>query len=123
MSRYQLLRIGVHDNDNNIDITPANFVPWAAYQDWIKAGNIPDPYIPPADPVTTAESTERTRLAALRAERMALRTDAAIQAMTTKTDAEIVNWVNNTITDLASAKQVIRILARVVASLAKDQLS
>lgn len=76
MARYQILRIGVWDNDASQRIVPQSGDLWRAYQDWLAAGNVPDPYVPPTlAQETLAEAKVRRAVEIKRegAERMATR--------------------------------------------------
>lgn len=44
MEKYKLLNIGVFDNERNLYIPndPGN-ADWREYQEWLSAGNVPDP--------------------------------------------------------------------------------
>lgn len=79
MARYQILRIGVWDNIASQRIIPQSGEPWRAYQAWLEAGNVPDPYVPPT-PVaeTLAQAKVRRKLEIKRegAERMKTRFEA-----------------------------------------------
>jgi len=66
MARYQMLRIGVWDSVANQRIIPQSGTLWDAYQAWLKAGNEPDPYVPPtpiAETLAQAKFRKRTEIA------------------------------------------------------------
>jgi hypothetical protein len=68
---------------------------------------------PPPDPLPTAEQIARAeRRAALASE---AEVDALIEALRSATPAQIVNWVQNNVTDLPSARAVLARLAVAVA--------
>lgn len=121
MSRYALQPKGVWDNQTNALVLP--FTPeWSAYMAWTNAGNSPDPYTPPPPPAPTAAEIAAD---AERATRMSIRAsikgDNFIQQLRTMTPADVDAYIQNNVTDLASAKVVLRKLAYVIAILAREQ--
>lgn len=48
--------------------------------------------------------------------------DAMLHGLVTKTPAEVYVWIENNVTDLATAKEVLKRLAAVIAYLVKDEL-
>jgi hypothetical protein len=123
MARYRLLPAGrVFDEDAGRSFERIDHEAWAEYQAWLAAGGVPDP-LPPEPPLPPAEQAARDELAARQAMRAALRTDSTIQFLRTHTPAECEAWVQSNVTDLASAKLVLRKLAMICAYLARERLS
>lgn len=50
MARYEVRPLGVYDRSVDAVVTTAEAA-WRDYQDWLKAGNVPDPMPAPAVPV------------------------------------------------------------------------
>lgn len=81
-------------------------------------------------PMTPAEETARAadeaarfaKYAAIKADIATLRGDNALRALIRSTPAQIDAWCTANITDLASARNAIRLLARAVSILARDAL-
>jgi hypothetical protein len=112
MADYQLRESGVlrRADEAHIPDDPANPA-WQEYLAWLAAGNTPDP----ADPAPV-EDTER------RARRAQMRANAVIQALATSTPAQVDAYVDAQVTDLASARRVIKALAIAVSVLLKEGL-
>jgi len=51
-----------------------------------------------------------------------LKADAAVQALRTRTPAQCDAWLDQNVTDLASARAVLKILARILALLARERI-
>jgi hypothetical protein len=123
MARYQLRDLGVYDAIAARTINRSDGALWQAYRLWLAAGNTPDPA-----PIVTppAPSAEELAQAAELAEREQLRTqlraDAAIRALATRSPAQVDQWLDTNVTSLASAREVLKILARVIAYLARQHL-
>lgn len=81
---------------------------WQAFQAWVAAGGV----CQPADPPTQAEVDRATRKAALDAEAAA---DLFIDRLRSATPDQIKTYVQNNVTDFASAKVFIGKLACAVA--------
>lgn len=65
---YQLLPIGVLKTDTAQRIVPASGDLWREYQAWLRDGNVPDPYVPPAtDPVAELAAAKAERWQYIRA--------------------------------------------------------
>jgi len=62
MALYRLLRIGVLKTDTQQRIVPASGDLWRDYQTWLRAGNVPDPYVPPVPPAETLAQAKVRRL-------------------------------------------------------------
>lgn len=124
MSRYRMLLRGVLDTETGETITIENALAWRAYQAWLAEHNNPDPYEPPPVPDPTPEElaalAEQDARATLANQ---LRANTLIQQLRGRSPAEIDNWIQTNVTDLASAKVVLRILAYVVAFIARERLS
>jgi hypothetical protein len=62
MAAYALLPVGVLVTATGQRIIPQSGALWEEYIDWRKAGNVPDPYVPPASPAESlAEAKARRR--------------------------------------------------------------
>lgn len=124
MARYRTLLRGMYDTQESLAITPDDNVRWAVYQQWLAAGNSPDPLPAPVPPTPTpAEIAATAELEAQAAMRATLKLDATITYLRTHTPAEVDAWVVAGVTDLASAKNLLRKLAQVVAYLARERIS
>jgi hypothetical protein len=114
MSLYQLLPVGVRRNADGVYIPPDVVNnDWRAYQAWVAAGGVPDPL----DPVFAQQLAAQIADGANRA---AARADALVTLLATKTPAQIDAYIVANVTDLASAKTVLRALAQVVGVLASE---
>ena len=114
MSLYQLTPGGVLRTTDGANIPPdANNKDWRDFLAWKDAGGMPDPI----DPAYASQAAE---LASKQADRAAARADALVTALASKTPAQIDTYIVNNVTDLASAKTVLRALAQVVGVLARD---
>jgi hypothetical protein len=113
MARYQILRIGVWDSVASQRIVPQSGEPWYAYQAWLEAGNVPDPYVPPEPiPESLDDAKKRKTLSIKRdgAARMATRFPALDNFDTIQLVREVIlcvapaarqltddfTWVSNT---------------------------
>lgn len=97
---------------------------WATYQAWLAAGNVPAPYVAPAPPApSAAELAADAELAARAAIVTTLRANNLVTALATRTPAQIDSWIGANVTDLPSAINAIRLLAYVVALLARERLA
>ena len=123
MIRYKLLGVGVRDQVVALDVLP-NSPAWDDYLAWLAAGNAPDAQDPPpaATAPTAAETAARTELAARDALVAALKINPLVQALVTRTPADVDTWISINGVDLNSAKTVLRVLAYVVALLARERL-
>ncbi len=83
---------------------------WQDYQAWLAAGNTPEPYVP--RPLTEDEIRDEALLAD--PDRQAIMT-----AIRDATPAQIKTYINNNVTDLASARAMLRNLALLVALVVK----
>jgi len=86
---------------------------WQDYLLWVSMGNVPDP----VDPV---HATTEAAALANRTDRDAVKAVALIALLSSKTPAQVDAYVVANLTDLASAKIIIRSLAQVVGVLARD---
>lgn len=116
MALYQLVSGGVKTSDLFIPNDPANRH-WREFLDWQAAGNIPDPQFTQAEldaqaAAIAAESLDRE-------DRAAAKADPLIANLAGKTPAQIDAYIVANVTDLASAKLVLRGLAQVVGILAR----
>lgn len=71
MARYALRPIGVCDNAAGTLVQPDFGQVWRDYQDWLAAGNTPDPYVAPPPPAETLAEAKLRKAAAIRAEGLA----------------------------------------------------
>ena len=67
MALYQILRIGVLKTDTQQRLLPQSGVPWEEYQAWLRAGNTPDPYVPPVPPPETLAQAKARKLHEIKA--------------------------------------------------------
>ncbi len=105
MAKYQLKdgTNGVKDTEQGMDI-PKDMGNryWRKYQAWLAAGNTPDP----VPPLSAEELTRRAKYAAARD----WGTNSPTLATITPEEAE--TWIENGVTDLASAKAALKKLAK-----------
>jgi hypothetical protein len=113
---YRLALRGVIELDSGLLVVPG-MRQWYAYEDWLAAGNTPEPRIVPQEEIDAA-----AEVAAREAARTTLKADATITYLRTHTPAEVAAYASTNITDLASAKSVIGKLAMVVAYMARERL-
>lgn len=119
--RYESRPGGIWDRDQMRLITPGGFG-WSVYQKWVAAGNLPDPDSTPPHIPTQAEIDAETERSARETVVGQLRADAAIQALRTRTPAQVDAWIDANVVDLASARTVLKIIARILALLARERL-
>jgi hypothetical protein len=119
--RYRLLAKGVLNVDTGETILPRTAA-WNTYLEWVRRGGTVEPQDPPPA-LSEAEVSARAELSARAALRNNLRAMTVIQQLRGRSPADIDNWIQTNVTDLASAKVVLRILAYVVAYLAREWLS
>jgi len=122
MARYRLARVGVLDQDNGNALILPNYPGWGAYLNWLAAHNVPDPLVVPPHVVTPTEQAALDEIAAQNGIIATLKADAAIQALRGRTPAQVDAWVESNVTTLAEARTVLKILARIVALLARQML-
>ena len=122
MARYRLARVGVLDQDNGNALILPNYPGWGAYLNWLAAHNDPDPLVVPPHVVTPTEQAALDEIAAQNGIIATLKGDAAIQALRNRTPAQVDSWIDAQINSLADAKAVLKILARIVALLARQML-
>lgn len=92
-------------NKDGTLITSADF---DAYKAWVAGGGVPDPAPDPATELTGDDLDAYNAKAYPK-----------LQALKTLTPAQVQTWVNNNVTDLASAKDAIKTLAVAVSILAR----
>jgi hypothetical protein len=114
---YRIALRGVIELDSGLLIVPG-MRQWYAYEDWLAAGNVPEPRVIPQEELDAA-----AEVAAREAARTTLKADATITYLRTHTPAECATYVNANVTDLASAKAVLSKIAMVVAYLARERLN
>jgi len=66
MALYQLMPVGVLKTDTGQRLIPQSGALWDAYRAWIKAGGVPDPYVPPVVPAETLAQAKRRKLHQIR---------------------------------------------------------
>lgn len=120
-ARYESRTAGIWDREKLRLITPGG-IGWTAFQTWIAAGNTPDPDSTPAHVPTQAELDAAAEKDARDQIVTNLRADNAIQALRTLTPAQVDNYIDTNVTDLASAKTVLKRIVRVIALLARERL-
>jgi hypothetical protein len=120
-ARYSLRRYGVHDSVLGRVITRTD-AEWSDYRVWLR-DNTPDPEpaVAPADP-TPAELAAQAELAEQAAIKASLRSDAAVRALASRSPAQVDAWIDANVTTLAEARSVLKILARILALLARQTL-
>jgi hypothetical protein len=96
---------------------------WSNYLAWLAAGNAPLPAIvpdpaPPSQAEVDAEAELQTRTDI----RASLLTDPAVVALMTWTPAQANAWIDANVVDLASARTALKLLARVLALIARELL-
>jgi len=122
MARYRLLERGVLDTQDGTVIPDLSHPKWRDYIQWVTAGNVADPLIIPVRVPSQAELDAKAELDAQAAIRATLKADAAVQALRNRTPAECAAWIDANVTDIASARAVLKILARILALLARERL-
>jgi hypothetical protein len=122
MARYRIAPVGVVDTVNGDALILPNRAGWREYEIWMTQGNTPDPLPVVPHVVTPAEQAALDELAARDAIRAELRLDAAVQALRTRTPAQVDAWLDANVTDLSSARAVLKILARILALLARERI-
>lgn len=121
-ARYELRRVGVFDLELDRVILKDDPA-WPEWEAWMQT-HTPDPMPPEVAPrLSAAELAARAELDDQRAMRATLRQDGTVAFLRTHTPAEIDAWVVANVTDLASAKTLLRKLAVVVAYMARERLS
>ena len=122
MARYRLLERGVLDTQDGTVIPDLSHPKWRDYIQWVTAGNIADPLVVPVHVPSAAEIAAQAELDAQGAIRAELKADSAIQALRTRTPAQVDAWIENNVTTLAEARTVLKILARILALLARERI-
>lgn len=120
-ARYKSGPPGVWDNEAQRAVYMGT-ADWGVFVRWLDAGNVPDewsapPHVPTADEIAAAaENAARDNIEAT------LRADAYVQALRTRTPAQVDAWIDSTVTDLASARAVLKIVARILALIARERI-
>jgi hypothetical protein len=124
MALYRLLERGVLNTATGVEVSGRSHPGWPEYEAWLMAGGVPDPMLPVVLDVAYVDPNSPAEIesAARKQIRNALRVDAAVQALRTRTPAQVDSWIDANVTDLASAREVLKILARVLALLARESL-
>lgn len=94
---------------------------WDDYQAYLAAGGVTLPAAPPL-PLTLDEEAARTENALREAQWAELRGDAALRALRNRTPAEVSAWIDANVSNLAEARTVLKMLARVIAALIRERL-
>lgn len=119
--RYKSGVPGVWDNERRRSVVTGS-AEWTEFSAWIGAGNIPDPWLPP-EPIPTADEIAALAEIETRENIMAsLRADAYVQALRTRTPAQVDAWIDSTVVDLTSARAVLKIIARILALIARERI-
>lgn len=115
MSDYRLLAEGGVSRARDGACIPEDALnsEWRGFLKWQADGNTPDP-VDPAYLATLASDAQN------RADRAVVRADALVANLAGKTPAQIDNYIVNNVTDLGSAKTVLRALAQVCGVLARQ---
>jgi len=74
-------------------------------------------------PASAEEIADRTKAAELAEDKVALKADAQVLALLTARPAAINNYIETNVTNLAQAKDVLKILARAIAVVASNTLN
>ena len=122
-ARYELRITGVWDSVLGRVIQFREGQAWRDYQNWLATGHAPDP-MPPVTPAAPTQE-ELDALAEINARdtiRMTLRNDAAIRALATRSPAQVNSWIDSNVTDVASARAVLKIIAQVMALYIREHL-
>ena len=122
MARYHLLERGVLDTQDGTVIADVSHPKWQDYIQWVTAGNIADAFVVPAHVPTQAEIDANAELAEQAAILATLKADAAVQALRTRTPAQVDAWIDAQVNSLADARAVLKILARILALLARQRI-
>ena len=123
MNRYERRAVGIFDRTLGRIITRRD-AEWADYvAHWQSGGDVDAAPAPEAVVLPPEEVAARAELAARDVMRDDLRADATIDFLRRNTPADVAAWVDVNVTDLASAKVVLRKLAMIVAYLARERLA
>ena len=122
MARYRLLERGVLDTQDGTVIPDLSHPRWRDYIQWVTAGNVADPVVVPVHVPSAEEIAAQAEWDAQNAIRVELKADGAIQALRTRTPAQVDAWIDANVVDLASARAVLKILARILALLARQNI-
>jgi hypothetical protein len=122
MARYALRRVGVLDKTTDNEITRLDSIQWRLYQEWLAAGNTPDPMPIVDDTPTQAELAALAEIANRDTMRATLVADNTVQFLRTHTPLEAAAWIQANVNDLATAKNVLAKIGMVVAYLARERL-
>lgn len=119
---YRLLDVGVLNLDTGATVLPGTPA-WSDYLAYLNAGGVVEPAIVPAPPAPTqAELDALAELQTRRTIRAALASDPAVKALMTWTPDQANAWIDANVVDLASAKTALKIVARVLALLARERI-
>lgn len=123
MNRYELRAVGVFDRQADMLVSPG-MPEWSEYMEVMARGETVDPMPPPPPPPppSAEEVAARADNASTEVVRDELRIDAAVRALRNRTPAQVDAWIDANVNSLADARAVLKILARIVALLARERL-
>jgi hypothetical protein len=107
MAAYKLMAYGVVRDGRTFIQNDLKNVLWLEYQNWLAAGNTPDPQDPP--PPLAQEEIDVA----------AAKTDGAIVALKAMTPAQARAWVSANVNTLADAKSLLSTMAAILCVLAR----
>lgn len=119
MARYRLLERGVFDTVNNWEVLPGSPA-WDEYLAWWQSGNVPDPLNTPAP--TQSEIDAEVEQQERELIRKQLTADNLVAQLKNRTPAQAEAWIDNNVNNLSDAKAVLKIMAKVLAFLARKYL-
>jgi len=102
----------IRDDGASIPPAPGN-CDWAEFQQWLAQGNVPDPYVPPSPPADDA-----------RLDTIAADPDSVeiVEMLRTATLSQIKAYINNNVTNVASAKVALVKMALLLALIIKGRV-
>jgi hypothetical protein len=104
-------------NEAHIDVRDVTGITPTPAAGWYVDGNTYSP-----DPITPEDIADKARREQDAADLAATRADALITALVTRTPAQIDAYMDANVTSLATARDVLKILAKCVAIVARAQL-
>jgi hypothetical protein len=104
-------------NEAHIDVRDVTGITPAPAAGWYVDGDTWSP-----DPITPEDIADQARRAQDAADLAATRADALITALVTRTPAQIDAYIDANVTSLATARDVLKLLAKCVAIVAREQL-
>lgn len=123
MNRYELRAVGVFDRQTEEIVLPGT-PEWGEYMAAMARGEPVDPMPPPPPPPPPSpeEVGARAEIVACETVRSELRLDAAVRALRNRTPAQVDAWIDANVNSLADARAVLKILARIVALIARERI-